>query len=69
MKYLNADPNIMGGHLVVKGTRIPLEVLFHYISNGYTLEQIHEKWSYVDFKTLKGAIKEAAGLLSEKMHA
>lgn len=69
MKYLNSDPDIMGGRLVVKGTRIPVEVLFYHLSEGYTLEQIHEEWSYVDFKKLKGAIREAAELLSQNINA
>ena len=69
MKYINADPKLMGGHLVIKGTRIPLEVIFHHLSAGYTLKQIHEKWSYVDFKTLKGAVAEAADLLAQTINA
>lgn len=69
MKYLNADPEIMGGHLVIKGTRIPLEVLFYELSRGSSFEEIHKKWSYVDFDVLKGAITEAAELLAQKFHA
>ncbi len=69
MKYLNSDPNIMGGRLVIKGTRIPIEVIFYHISDGYTLEEIQKKWSYVDYNTLKRAVQEAADLLSQNFHA
>lgn len=68
MKYLNADPKIMGGRLVIKGTRIPVEVIFYNLSEGYSFEEIHEMWSYVDYDILKGAIQEAADLLSQNIH-
>ena len=69
MKYVVSDPKIMGGHLVVKGTRIPLEVIFYHLSHGYSLKQLHEKWSYVDIKAFKGAVAEAAELLGKHFHA
>ena len=69
MKYLSANPKIMGGHLVIKNTRIPIEVIFYHLSNGYSLEEIHNMWSYVDYNQLKCAVQEAAGLLSQNIHA
>ena len=69
MKYIVSDPKIMGGHLVIKGTRIPLEVLFYELSRGTSLEEVHKAWSYVDLKSLKGAIAEAAELLAQNFHA
>lgn len=69
MKYLNADPKIMGGRLVIKGTRIPIEVIFYHLSDGFSLEEIHKMWSYVDYDVLKSAIQEAANILSQNTHA
>jgi len=34
------------------------------LANGHTLEQMHEGWPWLSAATLKGAIEEAAELLS-----
>jgi len=54
---------------VIKGTRIPIETIFYHLSDGYTLEDIHKEWSYVEFNVLKGAVQEAADLLAQNTHA
>ncbi|MBV9482428.1 MAG: DUF433 domain-containing protein [Acidobacteria bacterium] len=62
MKYLHADPEIMGGVLVIRGTRIPIDTLLYRLKDGYTLEDLQTKWSYVGPETLRGAIQEALGV-------
>lgn len=36
------DPDILGGTLVFKGTRVPVKTLFEYLENGYSLEEFLE---------------------------
>lgn len=62
MKYLHTNPEIMGGLLVIKGTRIPIDAILYHLKDSYTVDQIHEMWSYVPIDTLKGAIQEALEL-------
>lgn len=62
MKYLHSDPDIMGGLLVIRGTRIPIDTILYRLNDGYTLDEIHGMWSYVDKETLRLAIKEALRL-------
>lgn len=69
MKYLSTDPSIMGGDLVIKGTRIPIEVILYRLKDGYSVERIQEMYDWVTIKQLNGAIEEAIDLLSRKMHA
>jgi uncharacterized protein (DUF433 family) len=36
---ITADPEILGGVPVFKGTRVPVKTLFEYLENNYSLEQ------------------------------
>lgn len=58
----------MGGDLVIKGTRIPIEVILYRLADGYSLAEIHEMYPTPTKTTLKGAIKEAVTLLAPKLH-
>ena len=57
-KYINSNPKIMGGKPVVKGTRIPISRLLFLLSDGYTLEMIHDEYPHVSIETLRGVVKE-----------
>jgi uncharacterized protein (DUF433 family) len=35
-----SDPDVMGGRLVFRGTRIPVEVLFENLADGMSLDEI-----------------------------
>jgi len=69
MKYLSSTPNIMSGMPVIKGTRIPIEVLLYRLKEGYSLQAIHEMYSWVDRQTLEGAIDEAIDRINMTFHA
>jgi uncharacterized protein (DUF433 family) len=36
----SSDPEVMGGRLVFRGTRIPVEVLFEKLADGMSLDEI-----------------------------
>ena len=59
----------MGGAPVIKGTRIPIEVILHRLKEGNTVEVIHDMYSWVDIKTLKGAIDDAIQTITTTLHA
>jgi len=68
MKYLSSDPSVMGGDLVIKGTRIPIDVILYRLKDGYSLKEIHRLYPTPTLKTLNGAIEEAIDLLGSKFH-
>ncbi|GGS82844.1 DUF433 domain-containing protein [Streptomyces cinerochromogenes] len=68
MKYLHSDPDIMGGDLVIRGTRIPVEVILYRLRDGYSLEEIHELYPTPSIPTLKGAVGEALDLITPTLH-
>jgi uncharacterized protein (DUF433 family) len=50
-----SDPEVMGGRVVFRGTRIPVEVLFENLADGMSLEEILDA-----YPTLKRADAVAA---------
>ena len=63
-KYLESRPDRVSGELTIKGTRIPIAQVINMLANGHTLQLMHEGWPWLSAATLKGAIEEAAELLS-----
>ncbi len=68
MKYLSAKPNVCGGDLVVKETRILIAIVLYRIRAGYSMGEIHEMYRWVDPKVLDGAIDEALRKLLEMLN-
>jgi uncharacterized protein (DUF433 family) len=63
MKYLQSNPNIASGDLIIKGTRIRISSVFRKLAAGQTIEYILEGWPWLSEKTLRGAIDEAISRL------
>ncbi len=70
MKYLSSKPDVCGGDLVVKKTRILIAIVLYRIRAGYSMGEIREMYRWVDPKVLDAAIDEALrkllGILNEK---
>ena len=39
---ITVDPDILGGTPVFKGTRVPVNTLFNYLEDNYTLDEFLE---------------------------
>lgn len=39
---ITIDPDVLGGIAVFKGTRVPINSLFEYLENDYSLEEFLE---------------------------
>jgi uncharacterized protein (DUF433 family) len=63
-KYISSTPDILSGTPVIKGTRIPIDAILYRLKEGYPLEAIHDMYSWVNIKTLEGAIDEAIQAVS-----
>jgi uncharacterized protein (DUF433 family) len=70
MKYLDSNPEIARGELIIKGTRIRIAQVLRMLSNGMTIEQIHaDWWPWLPMRTLQGAVAEAIDRLDKRIHA
>jgi uncharacterized protein (DUF433 family) len=67
MQYITSTPDIMGGAPVIKGTRVPIEVILHLLKQGYPLEVIHEDYQHIPLETLSGAIDEAIQVVNNTL--
>jgi len=47
---ITIDPNIVSGTPVFRGTRVPVQTLFDYIADGYTLDVFLDNFPTVNRK-------------------
>lgn len=66
--YISSSPSIMGGALVIAGTRVPMERILYMVSQGYTLDEIHKHYPWVTKKVFKAAIAELADKIGSLKH-
>lgn len=70
MKYLDFNPEIASGHLVIKGTRIRVAHVLKLMLEGQAIEEIHSEWyPWLSLSKLKGAVEEAISQISVPLHA
>jgi uncharacterized protein (DUF433 family) len=61
----HSDPEILGGTVVFKGTRVPLQNLIDYIEGGYTLDEFLDDFPSVTREQAIRGLDEARNLLTE----
>ena len=61
----HSDPEILGGTVVFKGTRVPLQNLMDYLEGGYSLEEFLEDFPSVTRQQAIEGLEEARALLTE----
>ena len=61
----HSDPEILGGTVVFRGTRVPLQNLIDYIEGGYTLDEFLEDFPSVTREQAIQGLEEARRLLNE----
>lgn len=52
-KYIDINPNILGGTPVIAGTRIPIERLTNLVKQGYTPQKLEDEYSWVEPKKIQ----------------
>lgn len=61
---ISSKPDILGGALVVVGTRVPISVILYRLREGYNLDQIHDMYPHIPVKLFQKVIEELADNLS-----
>jgi uncharacterized protein (DUF433 family) len=64
-KYLVVDPRVCHGQLTFKGTRVPVETVLYWLSQGKTIETMFSTWPEIP----QAAIPEAIQLASQALVA
>jgi uncharacterized protein (DUF433 family) len=60
-----SDPDVMGGRLVFRGTRIPVEVLFENLADGMSLDGILEAYPGLSRDSAVAAIELAGAAIEQ----
>ena len=60
-----SDPDVMGGRLVFRGTRIPIEVLFENLADGMSLHDITDAYPGLSYEIAVASIKLAGATIGE----
>ena len=61
----SSDPDVMGGRLVFRGTRIPVEVLFENLADGMSLDEIVDAYPGLPRENAAAAIELAAAAIEK----
>ena len=56
LSVVHSDPEISGGMLVFRGTRVPVQALFDYLEWGETLDQFLEQFPSVSKPQARAAL-------------
>ena len=59
----HSDPEILGGTVVFKGTRVPMQNLIDYLEGGYTLDEFLDDFPTVKREQAIRGLEEAKDLL------
>jgi uncharacterized protein (DUF433 family) len=60
-----SDPEIMGGRLIFRGTRIPVDILFDNLADGISLDEILDAYPGLSREIAVAAIELAGAALEE----
>jgi len=65
--HINIDPNIMLGKPVIKGTRIPVELIVRKIGEGALTEDLLDGYPNITKKDIQAALLYAADNLANQV--
>lgn len=56
---VESDPEVLGGKPVIKGTRIPIELVLELVQAGYSVEDIVKEYPHLSKDTLVDVLRFA----------
>jgi len=66
MKHIEINPKILLGKPVIRGTRIPLELIVKLVAHGWKDEDIIKEYSSLKNKDIRAALLYAEKMLKEE---
>ena len=63
MSVFHSDPKILGGTVVFRGTRVPLQNLIDYLEGGYSINEFVDHFPSVTRRQAVRGLEEAKALL------
>ena len=67
---ISADPNVLAGKPVIKGTRISVELVMDLLASGYTPEHVRQQYDHITLEDIQACLAYAGEVIrSERMFA
>lgn len=66
MKNIVINPEILGGKPIFEKTRIPVELVLDFLSQGYTIQQIIKEYPTLTKSDITGALQYVTKRLKEE---
>ncbi len=67
-RWIVADPDLLGGKLAIRGTRISVSLILECLANGMTLADIHDAYNHVLLPDALSEVLQVASELTESFH-
>lgn len=59
------DPDILGGALCFRGTRVPVKNLFDYLEGGHSVEYFLEAFDWISREQVLAVLDQSVSLLEQ----
>ncbi len=66
MKKITVDPQILSGKPIFEGTRIPVDLILEFLSQGYNIDQVLEEYPSLTKEDILRALNFAAKKIKEE---
>jgi len=63
---VHADPAILNGKPVIRGTRISVEIILQRLSEGASVEALVEAWPHLTRDDIQAALAYSAGVIANE---
>lgn len=63
---IEIDPAVMLGKPVIRGTRIPVELLLRKLAEGATTEEVHDAYPRLSSEDVRAALAYAADTIAHE---
>ena len=67
-RWIVADPELLGGKLALRGTRLSVSLILECLANGMTLQDINEAYSYALPPEAMSEVLQIASELTGSFH-
>jgi uncharacterized protein (DUF433 family) len=64
--FISADPNVLGGKPVIRGTRLAVDFVLALLAEGWSREQLRASYPQVTDESLRAVFAYAAEVLHEQ---
>ena len=67
-RWIVADPDLLGGKLAIRGTRVSVSLILECLANGMTLDNINEAYDHAFPPEALSEVLQVASELTESFH-